>query len=100
MAERQVVFQAQIDDVVAEQAADEKFKRQVVDTLHIVLVMGLLGGGPAIDKTVADGEGEREVAIAVCGAVAVFGQSAAQMALEVFAKLFGRCIGSSACIND
>ena len=100
MAERQVASRLQVDDVVAEQAADEKFKRQIVDALHVALVMGLLGGDPAIDQTVADGEGEREIAVAVGGTEAVFGQSAAQMAFEVFAKLFGRCIGSSACIND
>src|SRR2546425_13254260 len=37
-----VILQSQVDDVVAEQPADQEFQREGIDSLDVVLVMGLL----------------------------------------------------------
>ena len=58
--------------------------------LTLPVVMRLLGGDPALDQPVAHGEGEGEVAVAVGGGIAILGQGAPQMALELLPQVLNR----------
>ncbi len=83
------VFHLQIDDIVAHHPPDQEFKRKVVDPLHILLVMRLLGRDPSLDELVAHRKRERIVPVAVGGAIAVPRKSAAKMALEILSEAGG-----------
>src|SRR2546427_4076194 len=56
-----VILQSQVDDVVAEQPADQEFQREVIDSLDGVLVMGLLRSDPPLDQSIPYRSEERRV---------------------------------------
>ena len=49
------VFHPQIDDIVAHHPPNQELKREVIDPLHLLLVMRLLGRDPSLDQLVPHG---------------------------------------------
>ena len=84
------VFHLKIDDIVAHQASDQELKRQVIESLDVLLVMRLLSRDPSIDQLVPHGQGQRIIAVAVGRAIAIPGKSLAKMALEIPPQAVGR----------
>src|SRR5256885_16983038 len=57
----------QVRDVVGERAADQKFHREVVDTLGVHALVGLLRADPSLREDVTHGARERLVALTRTG---------------------------------
>ena len=68
------VVELEIDDVVAHGAADEILHGEVVGPLGAGLVVGDARADPAVHEAVADGQGQRVVAVVVRGGELVLGQ--------------------------
>ena len=49
----------QVGDVVGQRAPHQEFKRDVIDALHVLLLVGLAGEQPALRKEIAHGAGGR-----------------------------------------
>ena len=54
----------QIRDVVRQRAPDQEFHREVIDALRVLAFVGLIRVNPSLGQDIADGAGERLVALA------------------------------------
>ncbi|OQA24790.1 MAG: hypothetical protein BWY59_02034 [Verrucomicrobia bacterium ADurb.Bin345] len=79
---RHVGIHAQVDDVAAHRAADQVLHGQVVHPLDVLFVVGLARLDPPLDQPVADGHGQRVVAIEIGGGESVLGERVLEMVLE------------------
>ena len=84
-----LLLEAEVDDVVAEEAADEELEGEVVDAADLGGAVGVLGGHPAVDDAVAHGIGEGFVAIAFGGSVAALGEGETHVPEEVLGEALG-----------
>ena len=76
------VFNPQIEDGISECPSHEEFEREVVDPLDVLIVIGLLGIDPALDKTIANSPRKREIPVVVCGRIAIPGKRQAKVIME------------------
>jgi hypothetical protein len=77
------LLQSQIDDIGPEESAHEKFHGQVVDPLHLHMVVGLLGLDPALNQLITHRQRQRAVSVAICCGVPVFYQRVAELVFEL-----------------
>ena len=66
----------------SEQAPDKEFHREVVDALHILLVISLLGQYPPLDEPVADRYRHRQEIVIRCRRILVLGERILPVGLE------------------
>ena len=81
-------FDVEVQHGVAEGTANQKFEGQVVDALHVFLVVGFLGLDPAVNQAVAHGVCHGEELFVVGHGRAVTGERVVDVVGKGFAERF------------
>ena len=82
------LVEAEIAQGVGEQAADQEFEAEIVDPLAVGVVDGAGGGHPAVDETIAHGQGQREEPVVPGGVLRVLADLIDQLAENGPAEAF------------
>ncbi len=77
-----VFIEIEIDQRVAQKAADQKFHREIADLFDIAFAVFILRAQPALDQSVPQGKGQRVIDVPVLDSSGVLDQRIFQMAEE------------------
>ncbi len=73
----------QVDDVVAQETANQKFEREIIDALHIVVAVFPLCFDPPFNDAVADTQREGRILVSLGCVVLCFRERVANMTFEI-----------------
>ena len=82
--------QAQVDEVVAQCAPEQIFRREIIGAFHIAALVSHFGLGPAFGKLIKNDVREGEVAVIAGGCFKGGGPGEGDVLQEGFPKTFGR----------
>jgi len=88
----------QVDDIVAEQAPDQEFERQVVDAFDILITVAGDGFEPAFDETVAHAVGESRILVKRRSVAHLLGEGVTHMPGIVFFQPFDAHFNSAVAL--